>query len=63
MKKYLEQVRKRVDNLKAKIILIPRGKNEQADCLARAASAEYMIAFDNVLSFVQLSPLIDSNDV
>ena len=46
MKKYLEQVRKRVDNLKAKIILIPRGKNEQADCLARAASAEYMISFE-----------------
>ena len=28
MKKYLEQVRRRVDELKAKIIQIPRGENE-----------------------------------
>ena len=63
MKKYLEQVRRRVDNQKAKIIQIPKGENEQANHLAKAASAEYMIALDNVLSFVQLSPLIDSNDV
>jgi len=63
MKKYLEQVRRRVDDLKAKIIQIPRGENEQADRLAKAESAEYMIVLDNVLSFVQLSPLIDSNDV
>ena len=28
MKKYLEQVRKRVDNLHAKFVQIPRGKNE-----------------------------------
>ena len=63
MKKYLEQVRRRVVDLKAKIIQIPRGKNEQVDRLAKATSAEYMIALDNVLFFVQLSPLIDSNDV
>ena len=63
MKKYLEQVRRRVDDLKAKIIQIPRGENEQADRLAKVESADYMIVLDNVLSFVQLSPLIDSNDV
>ena len=63
MKKYLEQVRRRVDNQKAKIIQIPKGENEQANHLAKAASAEYMIALDNVLSFVQLAPLIDSIDV
>ena len=63
MKRYLDQVRKRVDNLKAKIIQIPRGENEQANCLAKAASAENMITLSNVLSFVQLSPLIDSNNV
>ena len=62
-KKYLEQVRRRVDDMQAKSIQIPRGENEQADCLAKTASAEYMIAFDNVLSFVQLSPLIDSVDM
>ena len=63
MKRYLDQVRKRVDNLKAKIIQIPRGENEQADRLAIAASAENMITLDNVLFFVQLSSLIDFDDV
>ena len=63
MKKYLEQVRRRVDDLQAKIIQIPRGKNEQANCLAKAASAEHMIALDNVLSFVKLAPLIYSIDL
>lgn len=63
MKKYLDQVRRRVGDLKAEIIQIPRGENEQADRLANAASAEYMVALDNVLSFIQLSPLTDSNDV
>ena len=63
MKRYLDQVRKRVDDLKAKIIQIPRGENEQANCLAKASPAENMITLNNVLSFVQLSPPIDSNDV
>ena len=63
MKRYLVQVRKRVDDLKAKIIQIPRGENEQANCLAKAASAENMITLNNVLSFIQLFPLIDSDDV
>ena len=63
MKRYLDQVKRRVDNLKAKIIQIPRGENEQADRLAKATLAEHMITHGNVLSFVQLSPLIDSNDV
>ena len=63
MKKYLEQVRRRVDELKAKIIQIPRGENEYADRLAKAALAKHMTALNNVLSFVQLSPLIDSVDV
>ena len=63
MKRYLDQVRKRVDNLEAKIVQIPRGENEQADRLAKVASAEHMIILGNVLSFVQLSPLIDSSDI
>ena len=62
-KKYPKQVKRRVDDLQAKIIQIPRGENEQADCLAKATSAEHMITLDNVLSFVLLSPLIDSVDV
>ena len=52
-----------IDDLQAKIIQIPRGQNKQADCLAKAASAEHMITHGNVLSFVQLSPLIESSEV
>ena len=63
MKRYLDRVRKRVDDLEAKIIQIPRGENEQADRLAKAASVEHMIIPGNVLSFVQLSPLIDSGNI
>ena len=49
--------------MKVKIIQIPRGDNEQANRLAKAASTEHKIAFNNVLSFVQLSPLIDFVDM
>ena len=63
MKRYLDQVRARVDDLEAKIVQIPRGENERADRLAKAASAEHMIIPGNVLSFVQLSPLIDSSNI
>ena len=52
MKRYLDQVKRRVDELKAKIIQIPRGENEQADHLAKAASAEHMTTLDNVPFFV-----------
>ena len=52
MKRYLDQGRRRVDDLKAKIIQIPKGENEQADRLAKAASTKHMITFGNVLSFV-----------
>ena len=38
--------------MRAKIIQIPRGENEQADRFAKAASMEHMIALDNVLPFV-----------
>ena len=63
MKRYLDQVRRRVDELKAKIIQIPRTENEQADHLAKTASVKHITTLDNVLSFVQLSPLIDFVDV
>ena len=63
MKRYLDQVRRRVDELKAKIIQIPRTENEQADHLAKTASVEHITTLDNVLSFVQLSPLINFVDV
>ena len=53
MKKYLEQVKRKVDDLQAKIVQIPRGENEQADHLAKAASAEHMVILDKVLSFIR----------
>ena len=63
MKRYMDQVKRRVDDLQAKIVQILRGKNEQADYLAKAASVEHMITHGNVISFVQLSPLIDFGNV
>ena len=43
MKRYLEEVNFRIQNLKVKIVQIPREENECADCLAKAASAEFML--------------------
>ena len=59
MKKYLDQVKRKVDDLQAKIVQIPRGENEQADHLAKSTSTEHMIIPDKVFSFLQFSPLID----
>ena len=63
MKKYLEQVKRKVDDQQAKIVQIPREENEQADSLAKAVLAKHMTILGNVLSFVQLSPLINFVDV
>ena len=51
--------------MKAKFVQIPKEENEKANCLAKAASAEHMLIpiLSKVLSFVQLSPLIDDVDV
>ena len=54
MKKYLEEVKGRIDGVQ-----IPTEENECADHLAKAASAECMHVPDQVLSFVQNSPLTD----
>ena len=59
MKKYLDQVWKHVDKLEAKFFQIPGEENEQVDRLAKAMSAKYMLLPYKVLSFVQISPLID----
>ena len=40
MKKYLDEVKARVDDLEAKVVQIPREENERADRLAKAASAK-----------------------
>ena len=59
MKKYLEQVKKQVGELKAKFVQVLREENEKADRFAKATSTEHMLITGKVLSFVQLSPLID----
>ena len=59
MKKYLEQVKKRMNDLQTEFVQIPREENEQAGHLAKAVSIEYMLIPNQVLSFVQISPLID----
>ena len=59
MKKYLEEVKSRTSGLEVKFVQIPREENECADRLAKAASAEFMNAPRQVLSFVQTSSLID----
>ena len=59
MKKYLEEVKNRISSLEVKFVQIPREENECADRLAKAASVEFMITSKQVLSFVQISSLID----
>ena len=59
MKKHLEEVKNRIGSLEVKFVQILREENECTDCLAKAASAEFMIASEQVLSFVQISSFID----
>ena len=63
MKKYLEQVKDWVSGLRVKFIQIPREENEHANQLVKAASAEHMVIPNQVLSFVQISSLIDDTCV
>ena len=59
MKKYLEEMKNQIGSLEVKFVQIPREENECADRLAKAASTEFMIVSEQVLSFVQVSSLID----
>ena len=59
MKKYLKEVKGRISNCQIKFVQIPREENECANRLAKAASKEYMLVPDQVLSFDQISSLID----
>ena len=60
MTKYLEQVRKYVSELKANFVQVPREENEKVDRLAKATSAKHRLITGKVLSFVQLSLLIEN---
>ena len=59
MKRHLEEVKYRTNSLEVEIIQIPREENRRADHLAKAASAEFMLVPEQVLSFVQISSLIN----
>ena len=59
MKRYLEEVKYRIGNLKVKFVQIPREENECAKHLAKAASVEFMLVPKQVLSIVQVSSFID----
>ena len=63
MKKYLEQVKDRVSSLRVKFVQIPKEENEHVDRLAKATSVEHMVIPSQVLSFVQISSLIDATSV
>ena len=60
MKRYLEEVKNRIGSLEVRFVQIPREKNECVDRLAKAASAEFMLVPEQVLSFVQVFSLIDN---
>ena len=60
MKKYLEEVKYRIDGFEVRIIQIPMEENECVNSLAKAAFTEFMIASEQVLSFIQITSLIDN---
>ena len=62
MKKYLEEVKSQISGLEVKFVQIPREENECANRLTKAASAEFVNAFEQVLSFIQTSLLIDDGE-
>ena len=63
MKKYLKEVKNRINSLKVKFIQIPREENERTNRLDKAASVEFMIPSEQVLSFIQISLLINKANV
>ena len=59
MKKYLEEMKNQINSLEVRFVQIPREENELVVRLAKAVSAEFMIASKQVLSFIQIFSLID----
>ena len=52
-----------MNDLQTKFVQIPREENKHPDHLVKAASAEHILIPSQVLSFIQISPLIDSVSV
>jgi len=59
MKRYLEEVKNQISSLEVRFVQIPKGENECANRLAKAALSKFMFVPEHVLSFVQVSLLID----
>ena len=59
MKRYLEEVKNRIGSLEVRFVQILKGENECADRLTKAALAEFTLVPEQVLSFVQISSLIN----
>ena len=55
----MEEVRNGINSLAVRFVQISREENECADHLAKAASVEFMLVPEQVVSFVQGSSLID----
>ena len=53
MKRYLEEVKYQTNSLEVEFIQIPREENEWADHLAKAASAEFILVPEQVLSMTE----------
>ena len=60
MKRYLEEMKYRIGDLEVKFIQILKEENECADHLAKAALAEFILVPEQVLSFFQVSSLINN---
>ena len=59
MKKYLEEVKGQIGSLQIRFVQISREENDCADRLVKDASVEYMLIPNQVLSFIQVSSLIE----
>ena len=59
MKRYLEEVKNWISSLEVRFVQIPMVENDCTDRLAKAASTKFMLVPKQVLSFVQVSSLID----
>ena len=52
-----------MNDLQVKFVQVLREENKHADCLTKATSAEHMLIPSQVLSYIQISPLIDGISV
>ena len=59
IRRHLEEVKNWISSLEVRFVQIPMVENDCTDRLAKAASTKFMLVPKQVLSFVQVSSLID----